>query len=290
MDYRRLGNSGLEVSLLSLGTWITFGGIIGRGAVRELVGCAFDAGINLFHSSESHAQGQAQNLLGDVIADLRLPRDAFCVSSSIGAGAVPDPRPTQRGLSHKHLRDGVDAALKRLHVEYLDLCFCQWPDQATPVEETVTAMDALIHQGKVLYWGTSGWPVEEIARAIDFARDNGLVAPSAEQSPYHLLHRERVERELAPLLPHPGLAVASSPADRHETKMARIDAFAHSLGAEPAALAMAWCLANPHVATVILECSSVTQFEANLQALEWVEKFDAELMAALDAALAATAM
>ncbi len=321
MEYRRLGRSGLEVSALSLGTWITFGGIVGRGTARELVARAFDAGVNFFDGAESYAHGRAEHLLGDVIADLRLPRDGFCVSSKIGLGAVPDPRPTQRGLSRKHLRDATDAALKRLRVDYLDVCFCHRPDPATPVEETVAAMDGLVRQGKVLYWGTSEWPVEKIVQAIDFARAHGLAAPSAEQPQYNLLHRNRVEREYAPLLPQLGLAIWSplasglltgkylggaTPEDSRlerrddgwmprmlyagrrearEAAVARFVAFARARCAAPAPLAIAWCLANPGVSTAILGCSSVAQFDANLEALDWLAKFDPELKEALDAAL-----
>lgn len=321
MEYRRLGGSGLQVSALSLGTWITFGGAVGRSTARELVARAYEAGVNFFDGAERYAYGQAEQLLGDVIADMRLPRDGYCVSSKIGLGAVSDPRPTQRGLSRKHLRDATEAALKRLRVDYLDICFCHRPDPVTPVEETVAAMDGLIRQGKVLYWGTSEWPVEKLVQAIAFARANGLAAPSTEQPQYNLLHRNRVEREYTPLLPQLGLATWSPLAsglltgkymdgvmpegsrlerrddgwmprmlyagkrEAREAAVARFVDLARSLGAEPAALAIAWCLANPNVSTVILGCSSVAQFDANLEALDWMARLDPELKGAVETAM-----
>lgn len=155
MQYRRLGSSGLQLSALSFGAWVTFGSQIGRSEARNLVAAAWDHGVNFFDNAEGYANGAAEEVMGDVIADLRLPRDGYCVSSKVFFGAAADPRPTQRGLSRKHVRDACDAALKRLRVDHLDLYFCHRPDPDTPVAETVWAMDALIRQGKVLYWGTS---------------------------------------------------------------------------------------------------------------------------------------
>jgi len=321
MQYRRMGETGLLLSQLSLGTWITFGGVVGRSVARELVAEAFDLGVNFFDSAESYAHGEAEKLLGDVIADLRLPRDGYCVSSSVSFGATAEPLPTQRGLSRKHLRDGCDAALKRLRVDYLDIFICHRPDPITPIAETVMAMDALVRQGKVLYWGTSEWPLEKINYAIGFARENGLTGPSVEQPQYNLLHRERVEREYAPLHSRLGLTTWSplasglltgkymdgavpsgSRLDRQdfgwnprmlhagqrilrEARVARFVAFADQLGVEPAALAIAWCLANPHVSSVILGCSSVEQLRANFAAQDLVARFDPEFLEKIDEAV-----
>ena len=199
MDYRRLGRAGLRLSSLSLGAWATFGQQVGRGVARELVAAAWDHGINFFDNAESYAQGEAERVMGDVLADLRLPRDGWCVSSKVMFGAVDDPRPTQQGLSRKHVHDACHAALKRLRVDYLDLYLCHRPDPETPIDETVWAMDALVRQGKVLYWGTSEWSAEQIREAHAVARAHHLQAPSLEQPQYNLLDRQRVEAEYAPL-------------------------------------------------------------------------------------------
>lgn len=321
MQYRRLGHSGLNVSALALGSWITFAGVLGRNQARNLVARAADAGINLFDSAENYAHGAAEAMLGDVLADLRLPRDTFCVTSKAFFGPVPDPRPTQRGLSRKHLRDACDAALRRLRVDYLDLFFCHRPDPDTPVEETVAAMDQLVRAGKVLYWGTSEWPAETIRAAARFASNNALAAPTMEQSEYNLLQRERVEFEYAGLYDELGLGLTTwsplasgllsgkyrdgqVPPDSRLAGMqqgwqpdflresartaqapavARLTALAAELECAPAPLAIAWCLRNPKVSSVILGCSSQAQFEQNLGALDLVTRLDRSSLARLDA-------
>lgn len=321
MEYRRLGHSGLHVSALSLGVWVTFGAALGRGEARNLIARAFDAGINLFDSAENYAHGAAETLLGDVLADLRLPRDAYCVTSKAFFGPVPEPRPTQRGLSRKHLRDACDAALRRLHVDYLDLFFCHRPDPDTPVEETVAAMDQLVRAGKVLYWGTSEWPAETIRAAARFARTHGLAAPATEQAQYNLMHRERVEFEYAGLYDELGLGLTTwSPlasgllsgkyADgqipegsrmarqdhgwrpgmmyqearkAREAAAARLTSLAQERGLAPATLAIAWCLRNPKVSSTILGCSSVAQLDQNLGAVTLAGQLDSATLACLDA-------
>ena len=311
MLYRRLGHSGLSLSALSLGAWVTFGGKIGRGEARELLACAFDAGINFFDNAETYANGEAERVMGDALADLRLPRDAWCVSSKVYFGAVDTPRPTQQGLSRKHVREACDAALRRLRVDYLDLYFCHRPDPSTPVEETVFAMDTLVRQGKVLYWGTSEWPAESIREAARIARQHNLHGPTMEQPQYNLLHRERVEFEYAPLYSELGLGTTTwSPlgsglltgkynqtipddarlglegqawlqrmviGDGQAGRLQRAQkytALAEELGLPPAALAIAWCLRNPHVSTVILGASRVEQLLQNLEALTLADTVD----------------
>ena len=324
MEYRRLGHSGLHVSALSLGAWITFSGTLGRNEARDLVARAFDAGINLFDSAENYAHGAAEALLGDVLADLRLPRDGFCVTSKAFFGPVPEPRPTQRGLSRKHLRDACDAALRRLHVDYLDIFFCHRPDPDTPVEETVAAMDQLVRAGKVLYWGTSEWPAETIRAAARFARAHGLAAPATEQAQYNLLHRARVEFEYAGLYDELGLGLTTwSPlasgllsgkylegqapegsrmarqdhgwrpgmmyADARkarEAAVAKLAALARERGVAPATLAIAWCLRNPKVSSTILGCSSAAQLAQNLTARALARQLDGPTLACLDAIVA----
>ena len=205
MQYRRLGSSGLQLSALSFGAWVTFGNQIGRSEARELIAAAWDHGINFFDNAEGYADGEAERVMGDVLADLRLPRDGWCVSSKVFFGATGTPSPTQRGLSRKHVHDACHGALKRLRVDYLDLYYCHRPDPDAPVEETVWAMDALVRQGKVLYWGTSEWPAPAIREAHKIARTHHLHAPTMEQPQYNLLHRERVELEYAPLYAEYGM-------------------------------------------------------------------------------------
>src|SRR5690606_5841546 len=187
MRYRRLGGSGLKLSELSLGSWLTAGARLGRGEMRELVALAWDHGVNFFDSAENYAHGEAERVVGDVIADLRLPRDGFCVSSKVYFDSAPEPRPTQAGLSRKHVCDACHHALRRLRVDYLDLFFCHRPDPDTPVSETERAMDDLVRQGKVLYWGTSEWPATLIREAFEIARSHHLQPPTMEQPQYNLL-------------------------------------------------------------------------------------------------------
>jgi voltage-dependent potassium channel beta subunit len=305
MQYRRLGSTGLKLSALSFGAWVTFGDQIGRDEARNLVATAWDHGITFFDNAEGYARGKAEQVMGDVIADLRLPRDGFCVSSKVFFGAVDDPRPTQHGLSRKHVTDACHAALKRLRVDYLDLYYCHRPDLETPIGETVLAMDTLIRQGKVLYWGTSEWSAAQIQEAVDFARAHHLHLPSMEQPQYNLLHRTRVEQEYAPLYADPGLGttifsplasglltgkhnagmepgsrlgqeqmgwlrdlVLGDDAGQRLEQVRRYTALAADLGYSPAELAIAWCLRNPNVSSVILGASRVGQLEQNLRALE----------------------
>src|SRR5215469_16529613 len=199
MQYRRLGRTGLQLSALSFGAWVTFGKQVGRSEARDLMAMAWDRGVNFFDNAETYNHGEAERLMGDVLADLRFPRDSYCVSSKVYFGAAEKPRPTQRGLSRKHVIEACHQALERLRVGHLDLYFCHRPDPDTPIEETVGAMDTLVRQGKVLYWGTSEWPAEAIIEAHRIARENHMFAPTMEQPQYNLLHRERVEQEYAPL-------------------------------------------------------------------------------------------
>jgi voltage-dependent potassium channel beta subunit len=322
MEYRRLGSTGLQLSALSYGAWVTFGRQVGRSDARELIALAFDHGVNFFDNAETYNAGDAERLMGDVIADLRLPRDAYCVSSKVYFGAITEPKPTQRGLSRKHVFDACHQALERLRVDYLDLYFCHRPDPDTPVVETVFAMDTLVRQGKVLYWGTSEWPAELIAEAHRVARENHLVAPSMEQPQYNLLHRDRFEREYASLYDQYGMGttiwspLASGlltgkyndgiPDDSRlghadygwlrdallEDDGAKLKAvralapIAAELGIPLARFSLAWCLKNPHVSTVILGASKTGQLEENLKALDAVKLLDDEVMRRIDKALA----
>ena len=323
MQYRRLGTSGLKLSALSFGAWVTFGTSIGRSEARELIARAFDAGVNFFDNAEVYSQGEAERIMGDVLADLRLPRDAWCVSSKVCFGSVADPAPTQKGLSRKHVIEACEQALKRLRVDHLDLYYCHRPDPETPLEETVRAMDMLIRQGKVLYWGTSEWSAEAIRSAARIARANGLHPPTMEQPEYNLLHRERVEKEYAPLYTEIGLGTTiwsplasglltgkynegipdgsrmrtpgyewlarrlSKPEGMAQLdRVRRFTALATELGEKPAQLAIAWCLRNPNVSSVILGASRPEQLRENLGALALLERLDAEAFKRIEDATA----
>ncbi|MCC7248655.1 MAG: aldo/keto reductase [Lysobacter sp.] len=322
MQYRRLGSTGLQLSVLSFGAWLTFGQQIGRSAARDLIAAAWDHGINFFDNAEVYARGDAERTMGDVIADLRLPRDGYAVSSKVMFGSVEQPRPLQRGLSRKHVRDACDAALKRLRVDYLDLYFCHRPDPDAPIEETVSAMDGLVRQGKVLYWGTSEWSAAQIREAAKIARQHSLHGPSMEQPQYNLLHRERVELEYAPLYAELGLGttvwsplasglltgkytdgvasdsrlgkesewlrglVLGEPQSRRVERARKFSALAEELDVPPSALAIAWCLRNPHVSTVIMGASRIEQLHQNLDALTLAHELDEGVWARLEAATA----
>ena len=320
MEYRRLGSSGLKLSALSFGAWVTFGNRVGRKEARDLIAYAYDQGINFFDNAETYAAGEAERVMGDVLADLRLPRDAWCVSSKVYFGSVRDPRPTQQGLSRKHVVEACHQALTRLRVDYLDLYYCHRPDADTPIEETVAAMDMLVRQGKVLYWGTSEWPADAIRTAHRIARANHLHAPQMEQPQYNLFHRERVEVEYAPLYKELGLgttiwsplasglltgkyndgipagtrldtpgyewlrrSILEGDGPAQIAKVKRLAAIAAELGVPLAQLALAWCLKNPHVSSVILGATKREQLEQNLGALDVVAKLGADEMARINA-------
>lgn len=322
MLYRRLGKSGLQLSALSFGAWVTFGTQVGRSLARDLLAMAHDHGINFFDNAETYNNGVAETLMGDVLADLRFPRDSYCVSSKVYFGAVNNPLPTQRGLSRKHVIEACHQALQRLRVEHLDLYFCHRPDPDTPIAETVAAMDMLVRQGKVLYWGTSEWPAEAIIEAHQVARENHLTAPVMEQPQYNLLHRERVEREYAPLYDSYGMGttiwspLASGllsgkyneglPADARLSqpgyewlreailendpgrldKVRRLVPVAQELGVSMAQLAVAWCLVNPHVSTVMLGASKLEQLQQNLGALDVLPRLTGDVLRQIEQAVA----
>lgn len=258
--------------------------------------------------------------MGRALKKLARPRDSYCVSSKVFFGAAEDPAPTQMGLSRKHVTEACHQALQRLQVDYLDLYFCHRPDPDTPVDETVWAMHNLVTQGKVLYWGTSEWPAEQIQQAFTFARENHLVAPTMEQPQYNLLDRARFEVEYRPLFEEHGLGTttwsplasgaltgkyvdgvpegsrASLPgyawlrehmveSERGAQRMAAVRRFlpiAEELGCTPSQLAIAWCLLNPNVSTVILGASRPEQLDENLAAAEWVERLTADVRGRLD--------
>jgi len=320
MQYRRLGKSGLKVSALSFGAWVTFHQQIEDRTAIELMTTAYESGVNFFDNAEAYANGEAEQMMGRALRKLGWPRDSYAVSSKVFWGGK---LPTQRGLSKKHVRDACDAALRRLQVEYLDLYFCHRPDLETPIEETVRAMSDLVHQGKVLYWGTSEWEADQIAEAHGVARELHLVPPTMEQPQYNLFVRQKVEREFARLYETVGLGLTiwsplasgiltgkysggvprdsrmalpdyrwlrerleSAEGREQVRKTLELERVAKDLGASVAQLAIAWCLLNPHVSTVILGATRAAQLRENLGALALVPKLDASIQARIEAIVA----
>jgi voltage-dependent potassium channel beta subunit len=322
MNYRRLGRSGLKVSELSLGSWVTFGTQLDVDGAMACMRLAYDAGVNFFDNAEGYAAGESERIMGEALRRLGWPRDSWIVSSKVFFGAVSNPGPTQRGLSRKHVMEACDQALVRLQVDHLDLYFCHRPDPDTPIEETVRAMDVLVRQGKVLYWGTSEWSAKEIAEAFTVAGQHGLTPPTMEQPQYNLFARERVEREYAPLYERHGIGttvwspLASGlltgkynqgvPADsrlalpgyewlrariegpdgqRNLAMVPRLATVADGLGLSLPRLAIAWCLRNPRVSTVILGASRPAQLTETLQAGADADRLDDQAMARIQAIL-----
>jgi voltage-dependent potassium channel beta subunit len=205
MHYRRLGRSGLKVSEISLGAWVTFGSQIDENKASDLIHAAYDQGVNFFDNADMYANGQAEIFMGKAIRDLQ--RETLVISSKVFWPTMPGPN--GRGLSRKHVIESVNASLRRLELDYLDLYFCQRYDPDTPIEEVVFTMDDLVHQGKILYWGTSEWEASQVAQAIGIARQYNLIPPTVEQPQYSLFHRKRVEIELAPLCKELGLGLTT---------------------------------------------------------------------------------
>ncbi len=317
MEYRRLGKSGLKVSELSFGSWVTFGKQVDGNDAQTMMAAAYDAGINFFDNAEGYEQGNSEVVMGAALKALNWRRDSYAVSSKVFWGGE---KPTQRGLSAKHVTDACHAALKRLQVEYLDLYFCHRPDIDTPVEETVRAMHNLICQGKVIYWGTSEWSAQQITQAHAAARQWNLTPPTMEQPQYNLFERQKVEADFAPIYETYGLGttiwspLASGlltgkyndgiPADSRmnlpgyewllqefqsdagQARLAKVKALA-GLAAKAGLplhhLALLWCLANPHVSTVILGASRLSQLTDNLAALDNRAKLTPDVMAGIEA-------
>jgi len=299
--YRRLGRSGLKVSELSLGAWVTYGAQVGDDAALECMTAAREAGVNFFDNAEAYGGGRAEETMGRVFRKLGWQRETFIVSTKIFWGGEA---PTETGLSHKHIIEGVNRALKRLQLDYVDLAFCHRPDPETPIEETVRAWDILVRQGKVFYWGTSEWTADAIFGAHRFAVDNGLTPPTMEQPQYNLFVRDRVETEYLPLYDKLGYGTTTwSPLAsgvlsgkynegipkgsrldlpsmawlrEHVLEPGRIDVtralavIAKDIGCSTSQLAIAWCLKNPNVSTVITGASKKSQVLENMHATDFV--------------------
>lgn len=317
MKYRRLGRTGLEVSELSYGSWVTFGNQLDVEGTKKLIRQAVDAGVNFLDNAEAYAAGMSESLMGVALKSYR--REDLVVSTKIFWGGAG---PNQTGLSRKHLLEGTRNSLKRLQLDYVDLLFCHRPDPNTPIEETVLAMDSLVRSGQTLYWGTSEWSAEQITKAIEFAKDYRAIAPVMEQPQYNMLVRDRFEKEYKPVFEKYGYGttiwspLASGvlsgkynkgiPADSRlaregwikkmmeENKLlspevfAKIEALAQvaaGLGATLSQLALAWTLKNPHVSTTILGASKPEQLAENLKAADFADKLDEAVMKSIEGIL-----
>ena len=322
MEYRRLGKSGLPVSALSFGSWVTFSHQMGVDQALETMTAAYDAGVNFFDNAEVYASGKSETIMGQALQKAGWRRDSYIVSSKVMWGSVEDPKPTQRGLHRKHVFEACHDALRRLQVEYLDLYFCHRPDPNVPMEEVVRMMTELIHQGKVLYWGTSQWSAQQLSEAYGVARQYQLIPPTMEQPQYSMFHRQKVEAEFAPLYDTIGLGTTTFsplyfgiltgkyndgiPADSRASlpgyewvrenvesekgqqqiaKVRQLMPIAEGLGATMSQLAIAWCLRNPRVSTVILGASRVSQVHENLKALDVLPQLTDDVMAAVEEVL-----
>jgi voltage-dependent potassium channel beta subunit len=208
MEYRHLGRSGLKVSVISLGAWVTYGSQVGEDVALECMKVAFDGGVNFFDNAEAYASGRAETVMGNVIRKLGWRRSDLVISTKLfWGGQGPNRGPNDVGLSRKRIIEGTDASLRRLQLDHVDLLFCHRPDPETPIEETVRAMNHVLNQGKALYWGTSEWSADAIQEAADIADNEHLIGPLMEQPQYHMFHRERVEREYAHLYDDLGLGL-----------------------------------------------------------------------------------
>ena len=312
MKYRRLGKSGLQVSELSFGAWVTFAQQISEATAERLMTIAYDSGVNFFDNAEAYASGKAEIVMGKILKRRGWGRDTFLVSSKVFWGG---DLPNQEGLSRKHVIEACHAALRRLRVDYLDLYFCHRPDPNTPIEETVRAMSDLVAQGKVLYWGTSEWSAREITEAHRIARELRLVPPTMEQPQYNMFHRDRVEKEFEPLYEAVGLGLTiwsplasglltgkyndgdpggtrislknyawlreqfeTAEARKRLSNVKKLAKVAQDLGTTLPRLGLAWCLKNPHVSSVITGASKPKQVEENMKAGELVDKLDAAVL------------
>ena len=306
MEYRRLGKSGLKVSVFSFGSWVTFSNQLNEKAATELMEYAYDNGINFFDNAEIYANGNSEIIMGKILKKTGWSRDTYILSSKVFWGGE---KPTQIGLSRKHITDGCHAALKRLQVEYIDLFFCHRPDPETPIEETVRAMDVLIQQGKVLYWGTSEWEAEQITEAYEIAEKFNLTPPTMEQPEYNLFNYGKIEKDYLPLYKEYGLGTTIwSPLasglltgkynhgfpsnsrvyvkgyewlkeqfESDETiqkigKVKELQPIAERLEISLTQLALGYCLKNPNVSTIILGASKKEQLKENLGTLSIVDK------------------
>jgi voltage-dependent potassium channel beta subunit len=311
MHYRRLGKSGLKVSEISLGAWVTFGSQIDEDTAHDLIHAAYDAGVNFFDNADVYANGQAEIVMGTAIKDL--PREALVISSKVFAPTMPGPN--GRGLSRKHITESINASLKRLALDYVDLYFCHRFDPDTPLEEVVYTMTHLIEQGKILYWGTSEWTASQISQAFGVARQYNLIPPTMEQPQYSMLNRKRMDDEIAPIAKEFGLGLTTFsplyfgiltgkyndgiPDGSRATleNMAwmkenltpdklnlvrELGVIATDLGITQAQLAIAWILRRKVVSSVITGATKLSQLEDNLAAADLVPLLTDDILVHID--------
>ncbi|HET7796021.1 MAG TPA: aldo/keto reductase [Rhizobacter sp.] len=318
MEYRRLGRSGLQVSELSLGSWVTYGKQVDTSAATEMLAAAMDAGINFFDNAEAYAAGQSEVVMGEAFKALKWPRLSYVVSTKFFWGLAQGGNTVnQRNtLNRKYLSQAIDGSLKRMQLDHIDLVYCHRPDPNTPIEETVWAMSDMVTRGKALYWGTSEWTAKQIRAAYDFAEREHLHRPLMEQPQYHLFNRSRVEKEYARLYERIGLGLTTwsplasglltgkyrngIPAGSRgslenmgflvkdltdaarNAAVAELEPIARDLGGNVAQLAIAWVNRNPNVSTVILGASKLSQLQDNLGALALTPKLTPEVLARID--------
>jgi voltage-dependent potassium channel beta subunit len=319
MEYRRLGRSGLKVSALSFGSWVSFGPQLDVGRARDCLAAAYEAGVNFFDNAQSYAEGESERIMGQAIAELGWPRHSFLVSSKFFWG-LDDTVNARNTLNRKYLLEAIDPSLERFGLGHLDLIYCHRADPETPIEETVWAMSDIVASGRAHYWGTSEWPAGDIRAAWEIAERHHLHRPVVEQPEYNLFNRRKVEREYARLYDEIGLGLTTwsplasglltgkyvdgVPEDSRAAlpgygwlrdqvtdparndKVRRLGTVADDLGCSVGQLAVAWCARNPHVSTVITGASRVEQVEENLAALDVLEHLDDDILARIDDALA----
>ena len=316
MNYRRLGKTGLKVSELSYGSWVTFSFQLGLDEATNIMKLSYENGVNFFDNAEAYASGESEIIMGEAIKNLGWSRDSFIISSKVFWGGE---KPTQRGLSHKHIVDACHAALGRLQLDYLDLYFCHRPDPETPIEETVRAMHTLIMQGKICYWGTSEWSAKEIKEAYKISKEYYLTPPSMEQPQYNMFEREKMEKEYTEIFQTEkmgttiwsplasglltGKYMKGMPSNtrtslknykfikdsfeseeykmRHE-KVRQLDQLSNDLNIPLVNLALGWCLKNDNVSTVILGASKAEQLNQNLKTLDYMDLINDDAMGKIE--------
>lgn len=325
MEYRKLGNSGLKVSALSLGTWLTVGDKLDKKETNNLLQAAYDYGINLFDTADVYLNGTTEEMLGRAFKDLGWSRDSFCVTSKVCVtteGFREENKPTRLGLSRKHIVDSCHGSLKRLQLDYLDILLCHLPDVDTPIEETLLTLHNLVQQGKILYWGTSDWSPKQIIEAFTIAAKLNLTPPILEQTQYNMISRNNVDKKYAELCDSIGLGITAfsplakglltgkygkgipknsraniescnwlrsiinSQAGKNIIeKVKKVQSIAATLKMSPAQLAIAWCLKNCKISSLILGASSIDQLKENIDSLKLVEKLHQEVMDNIDTIL-----
>ncbi len=316
MQYKYLGKTGLKISALSFGAWVTFGDQVGIEPAYKCMKEAYDAGVNFFDNAEAYSGGKAEMMMGKIIKRAKWKRSDLILSTKIFWGGTG---PNDKGLSFKHIKEGTDAALKRLQTDYVDLIFCHRPDYHTPIEETVWAVNQVIREGKAFYWGTSEWSAAEIMEAYAVARREHLIPPSMEQPEYNMFKRDKVEREFKPLYESIGLGttiwsplasgvltgkynngipkssrlalkdykwlkdrIFSPEGKKKIEKAKKLEPVAKGLGLSLAELALAWCVKNPNVSTVITGASRPQQVKQNMKTIDKIDKLTPEVMSRIN--------